>query len=311
MSDEIVIDSNYIKRLAHEVGFDLVGVAPAEPIEHVECFRRYLRDGFNGQMRYLARNVEKRIDPKKLLPGARSVICVAINYYSEPPAAKADRLCGKVARYAWMRDYHDIVKQRLKKLAALIKDAAGSETLLRCCVDTAPVMEKAHAARAGVGWIGKNGLLINEKFGSWLVLGELITDLPLDYDQPINDKCGTCSRCLDTCPTNALVEPYVLDARRCISYLTIESKTKVPDELRGRLNDYLFGCDICQDLCPFNRNPTHATDPELQPNPKWCRIGPDEVLTMTDEQFKRRFAAGSIARTSLEHIKESAQICRR
>ena len=216
-----------IQEFSKKVGFDVVGVASAEAVETGDCVREYLRKGYEGEMGYLAREVDKRIDVRRLVAGARSVVCVGMNYFAETPE-RPEGLCGVVARYARGRDYHEVVKQRLYKLADRIKALAAGSVLTRCFVDTAPLLEKAWAARAGLGWIGKNGLLLNERYGSWLVLGEVVTDLELEADKPCDDGCGDCRACVETCPTEALVEPYVLEARRCISYLTMESRKDNP-----------------------------------------------------------------------------------
>ncbi len=244
-----------IKQWGFDLGFDCVGITSAQPVDnpHIDAFKNYLANGYQGDMQYLSRNIEKRLDVRLLVPGARSVICAALNYYHETPAQNSTRLCGKVARYAWERDYHDVVKEKLHRLADHIRAAVDTPVITRCFVDTAPILEKAYAARAGLGWIGKNTLLLNEKFGSWLVFGEIVTDLELDCDQPVPDRCGDCDLCLHACPTNALIEPRILDARRCISYLTIESKSEVPAELQPKIGNWLFGCDNCQNACPFNQ----------------------------------------------------------
>jgi len=281
-----MIHSFQIKQWAYQLGFDLVAIAPAEPVEYSDAFYEYLARGYQGDMRYLETNPDRRLDPRKLMPGARSVICIAMNYYTPSsgnhscedktsgatsrPAAETTtgKRSGKVARFAWGKDYHDVVRARLRQLAKQIRSAAGSaekKIQLRCFVDTAPLMEKAHAARAGLGWIGKNSLLINERFGSWLVLGEILTDLELEYDRPVADRCGSCRRCLEACPAGALVEPHILEGRKCISYLTIESKTSIPRKLKEQTAEWLYGCDVCQEICPFNENVVVTTIPEFQP----------------------------------------------
>ena len=302
------IDKSLIKSWAYEIGFDLVGIAPAEPSEHGEYLRKYLKCGRHGQMQYLARNVEKRLDPRLLMPGARSIICAAINYFNYLPRKVSDSIqSGRVARYAWFRDYHDIVKDKLKRLAEKIQSVADKPVKLQCCVDTSPVMEKSHAARAGLGWIGKNSLLINERFGSWLLLGEIVTDLQLDYDEPAAPRCGSCTNCLEACPANSLVEPYVLDARGCISYLTVESNEMVDDSLATKMNGRIFGCDICQEVCPFNQNTTVAKIPEFKPQAQWCSLNLAEILALSPEQYEQRFFGSSIARCRREHLVEIAR----
>lgn len=304
------VDSVQIKEWARQLGFDLVGVAPAEPIAHADELRAYVARGYQGQMTYLSGSVETRIDPRKLLDGARSIICTATNYYHETPSGAARRAGGKVARYAWTRDYHDVIGARLKQLSNRIKEAVGGPVHLHWVVDSAPLAEKEHAARAGLGWIGKNGLLINEKFGSWLLLGEIVCDLELSYDEPVRqEKCGACTRCLEACPTGGLIKARVLDARRCVSYLTIEAKGQVGSELAERMGRWVFGCDVCQEVCPFNEQPTPTTDAAMQAEKRWCGLDPTELSTINVEQFRQRFAGSSIARTGVEHLQWVAQNC--
>ncbi|MBN1764403.1 MAG: tRNA epoxyqueuosine(34) reductase QueG [Sedimentisphaerales bacterium] len=301
------MDSQQIKYWGLECGFDLVGIAPAEVVGDEGAFRRYLERGYHGDMVYLGRNVDKRLDPGKLVAGARSIICVGINYYQEDPLDPGPGCRGRVARYAWGRDYHEVLRERLKRLADKIIQASLEDVSLRCFVDTAPLMEKAHAARAGLGWIGKNGLLLNKKFGSWMVLGEIITDMEFEYDEPVSDGCGDCRKCLEACPTRALVQERVLDARRCISYLTIESKLPVPAELESLRADWLFGCDVCQDVCPYNQNVIPARLAEFKPHPDWWRIDLGEILALDEECFHRYFKGSSLGRTDYGHFMEMAQ----
>jgi len=294
--------SDIIKGWAQRLGFDLVGIAPAEPIAYPERLREYLRRGYHGRMAYLGRPVEKRIDPRLLLPGARSIICTGTNYYAPEPACGGVGPFGRVARYAWGRDYHEVIRSRLEELAGRIRHAVSRPVRLGCFVDSAALAEKNHAARAGLGWVGKNSLLVNERFGSWLVLGEIVTDLELACDEPVEDQCGTCVRCLEACPTGALVEPRVLDARRCVSYLTIESREEVPGEFRNKLGDWLFGCDACQEVCPFNEDTPTTRAGEFAARREWCRVGLRELMELDAEQFQRRFAGSSIARADREHL---------
>jgi epoxyqueuosine reductase len=309
MSDTLT--STQIKQWARQLGFDLVGIAPAEPIPHADKFKDFLVKGYHGDMHYLGRHVEKRLDPRLLFPGARSIICTALNYFSESENKRVRHLFGRVARYAWIRDYHEIIKTRLYQLADRIIQESEGVVQWRCFVDTAPLAEKAHAARAGLGWIGKNSLLVNEQLGSWLILGEIVTDLELDYDQPVTDLCGSCDRCLTACPTKALVEPRILDARRCISYLTIESKSPIPDELAPGIGNWIFGCDTCQNACPFNQEPKPTNDPDLQPLKKWQKIDLSTILDMDSEQFKELFADSAILRINLEHLRQVASACQK
>ena len=250
-----------IRARARDLGFDLVGFAPADPLEGAEFYARWLAQGYAGEMEYLLRHRSKRADPAQLVPGAQSVICLGFNYY-QPTADTIDPLRGRIAAYARGDDYHDLLKTRLRELWDFIRqqtpDAEG-----RYYVDTAPVLERELARRSGLGWWGKNTCLINKRAGSHFFLAEIITTLSLEYDTPATDHCGSCTRCMDACPTNAFPEPYVLDARRCISYLTIELKGAIPRPLRAGMGNWIFGCDICQDVCPWNSKAVRASEPSL------------------------------------------------
>ncbi len=243
-----------IKNHAHGLGFDLVGITPAAPSEQADFYAHWLDQGYAGDMAYLARPyaVAKRSDPRQVMPKARSVLMVALNYYQGQVQSPATGQRGRVSRYAWGDDYHILMWGRLDQLAGLIQIEAGKRIFHRRYVDTGPLLERELAARAGLGWFGKNTMLINPQFGSWLFLGALLLDLELDYDAPFEaDRCGSCSRCLRACPTRCILPGRTLDASRCISYLTIELKrAELPAELRPLLGDWVLGCDVCQDVCP-------------------------------------------------------------
>jgi epoxyqueuosine reductase len=253
-----------IKSYAQNLGFHIVKIIPAEPLKDREkkYYKNWLKKGFAGDMEYLYKNLEKRIDINKILPEAQSIICLAMNYYQKAPKIKTN--AGKIARYAWGEDYHIVIKKKLKKLTNFILKnynkfhwpAKKTENIkIKIFTDTAPILERAYAAKAGIGFIGKNTHLITKDYGSWVFLAELAINLKLEYDQPekIPQNCGTCTRCIDACPTKAIVAPYQVDARKCIAYLTIENKTdKIPKELRKKMRDRIFGCDICQEVCPHN-----------------------------------------------------------
>jgi epoxyqueuosine reductase len=255
-----------VKQRARRLGFDLVGIAAAEASRYRDYLRQWLDDGQAGRMEYLSRRFEERVDPKTYVPDAASVICVAINYHVplEPVPPDEAQHHARIARYALGDDYHDLIKDRLWQLCDWLREAVPG-AVARACVDTAPVMEKDLAARAGVGWVGKNTCTIHPQVGSWLVLGEIITSVSLPVDEPAVDRCGTCRRCIDACPTGAIVAPYQLDARRCISYLTIEHRDPIPDEYHDAIGSWLYGCDICQDVCPWNSRAPSAIDRALQP----------------------------------------------
>ncbi len=297
-----------VKHRARELGFDLVGIAPAEPSRYKDYLRSWLDAGGAGSMSYLSNRFEERTDPTAYLPGAASVICVAINYFVplEPPRDGVPRQ-GRIARYALGDDYHEILKARLCALADWLRELAP-EAQTRACVDTAPVMEKELAARAGVGWIGKNTCLLNADIGSWLLLGEVLTTLPLPADSPGIDHCGSCTRCIDACPTGAITEPYQLDARRCISYLTIEHRGEIPAELHEPIGDWLYGCDICQDVCPHNRAAPAATDPALQPRFPGGTLDVSEVLQWEDANYRERLRGSAMKRVKLPQLQRNAKI---
>ncbi|HET9856334.1 MAG TPA: tRNA epoxyqueuosine(34) reductase QueG, partial [Chthoniobacterales bacterium] len=237
---------------ARELGFDSCRVAACAPPAHADKFDDWLREGAHGEMEYMARGKEKRRDPQKILPGAKSVVVLALNYFQgERAIPKAfGAATGKIARYAWGDDYHDVIAAKLDKIDILLREFGGQQ---KCYVDTGPILERDHAAQAGIGWHGKSTMLIDEKLGTWFFLAEILTTLELPVDKPAPDRCGTCERCITACPTGAITAPHRLDARRCISYLTIELKSSIPLELRPLIGDRIFGCDDCLDACPWNR----------------------------------------------------------
>lgn len=301
--------TNAVKQRALDIGFDLVGVAPAEPSRFREYYRRWLDDGRAGTMRYLENRFDERTDPTRYLPGARSVVCVAMNYHFplDTALARADGCPGRVARYALGDDYHGIIKTRLYALADWIRTEFPDARTL-AAVDTAPVMEKDLAAVAGIGWIGKNTCLINPASGSWLLLGEVLTTLAMSPDAPAVDHCGTCTRCLDACPTGAITAPYQIDARRCISYLTIEHRDDIPRELHAPIGDWLYGCDICQDVCPHNQKAPTATDPALQPRFRTGTLDAGAVLDWTDAEYRGALRGSAMKRVKLPMLQRNARI---
>ena len=289
-----------IKDQALKLGFDLVGVAPAAASPELAFFDRWLQAGYAGDMQYLQRNAARRRDIQQVLPGARSVVVCGLNYDTEHPYSTDgdDPERGWVARYAWGGDYHDDMQAKLRQLQGFVADLAPQETASKLYVDTGPVVERVYAKYAGLGWFGKNTCILNKKFGSWVFLGELILSLPLDYDRPALDHCGSCTRCIDACPTDALLEPYVLDSRQCIAYLTIELKGGIPEALRPQMGHHIFGCDICQDVCPWNRKRVFTTAEALQAQPDRVHPSLAELAQLTPEAFKARFR-----RTPLERSK--------
>jgi epoxyqueuosine reductase len=298
-----------IKQHAREAGFDLVGIASAESSRWGGYLRQWLDEGQAGEMQYLSNRFEERTTPQSYLPGAQSIICVALNYHvplkKVPESQRAT--VGRIARYALGDDYHDVMKSRLHGLADWIRQAVpGAQT--RACVDTAPVMEKELAVRAGVGWLGKNTCLINPKIGSWLLLGEILTTLALPTDEAATDHCGTCTRCIDACPTEAITAPYQLDARKCISYLTIEHRDEIPATLRPQIGDWLYGCDICQDVCPHNSKAPATIDSALVPRFPSGTLDVNEILSWSDEDFRSRLRGSAMKRVKLPVLKRNARI---
>ena len=296
-----------IKGQARELGFDLAGIASAERSHYRAYFRQWLDDGQAGTMDYLFRRFDERTDPATYLPGAASVICVAMNYHVplQPLPPQEQPRHGKVARYALGDDYHELMKPRLHALADWIRQRVP-DARTRACVDTAPVMEKELAARSGIGWMAKNTCLINPQIGSWLLLGEIITTLPLPPDEPAADRCGTCRRCIDACPTGAITAPYQLDARKCISYLTIEHRGPIPPELEKATGDWLYGCDICQDVCPWNGHSPAATDPSLHPRFATGSISLAEVLSWGQGEFRSKLSRSAMKRVKLPVLQRNA-----
>ena len=290
-----------VKALALELGFDLVAIGSVDPPEHGQAFTRWVEAGYAGDMRYLERRRDERLDPQRVLPGARSVVCLALNYYQGEPA---DPSWQPVARYAWGRDYHDVITPRLERLAAHLAEASGARS--KAYVDTGPVLERDLAARAGLGWIGKNSLLLHPDLGSWFFIGVLLTTAALDHDEPLPDRCGSCRPCLDACPTEAFVAPYVLDARRCISYLTIEHRGEIDPALHRDMGQWQFGCDLCQSACPWNRKSPVTREASLHPTRPYP--GAEAVARMDEGQFKERFAGTALLRPKASGMRRNAQI---
>ncbi len=281
--------TRFVRDEATRLGFDLVGVTSANPLAAAQYNARWIAQGYAGDMAWLERNLDKRADPRELVPGARSVICLGMYY--DPPATAGERggLTGQISRYARGDDYHEIIKSRLAELWQTFRANAGEGVAGRYFVDTAPVLERELAARAGLGWWGKNTVLINRRGGSYFFLAELITTAELELDEPATDHCGSCTRCLDACPTKAFPEAYVLDARRCISYLNIELKGSIPEPLRHGMGDWLLGCDICQDVCPWNRRSAGTGEAAFHPRPGLDPVDLLELIRMDGVAFNERF----------------------
>lgn len=306
-----------IKTQARTLGFDLVGVASAGPSQYTSFYEKWLAQGYAGEMAYLSRAdaIAKRRDLRLVMPQTRSVVVVALNYYQHPPAyhpfeGSIDQKRGRVSRYAWGADYHKIMWGRLDQLAAFVEENAGQPVAHRRYVDTGPLLERELAARAGLGWFGKNTMLISPAMGSWFFLGVLLLDLILTYDEPFDvDYCGTCTRCIDACPTHCILPGRILDASRCISYLTIEYKHPVlPPALSPLIGDWVFGCDVCQEVCPWNRFSSPTREVAFHPKPGMRALDLDEILEFDDEQFLECFRDSPIKRAKRRGLQRNAAI---
>jgi epoxyqueuosine reductase len=301
-----------IKVAARDFGFDVVGITSAQQLaSDDQAFRDWLERGFAAGMEYMTRRPELHAHPTKLVPYAASIITLAVNYYAtDAPFAHESRY-GRVARYAWGRDYHDVIRPRLETLARRIETLAGRELRYRCFVDAAPLLERAVAARAGLGFFGKNTNLLQAGRGSWFFLAEILVDLDLPTEvSSVKVSCGTCTRCLVACPTAAFAGAYQLDSRRCISYLTIENKGEIPRELREGLGEWVFGCDVCQDVCPFNRFSVDTAWPELEPTEgTGPRLDLDELLSIaSDVEFRKRFSGTPLLRPKRSGLLRNAAV---
>ena len=300
-----------IKQKAFEIGFHKIGIVRAEPLEREgERFKEWLAKSFHASMQWMEREPEKRADPRLIFPEAKSIVVVALNYYT-PHEHDESAEKGKVSRYAWGDDYHDVLKEKLRELLEFIKtvdDSAGG----KICVDTAPVMDKAWAVRAGLGWLGKHSNVITKEFGSWVFLGEILLNLELEYDTEIvEDHCGTCRKCLDACPTGAIVAPYVIDAEKCLSYATIELRSAdLPEQITKNLNNWLYGCDICQDVCPWNRFEKPTEEIRFEPRPGNVSPDLDEIITLSTEDYIEKFRRSPMKRTKLAGLKRNAEALR-
>ena len=305
LTNQIIVEK------ARELGFDLVGFAKAELLtEERERLKEWLEKGYNASMEYMNRNEDKRLDVEHILPGARSVISLAMNYYTDHhhqnemnPFSSAES--GKVSRYAWGKDYHLIMWDKLELLEEELQKIDSSFGCLSY-VDTGPVMDKVWARRSGIGWMGKHSNIITRELGSWIFLATLVTNYEFDFGKPVADYCGSCRACIDACPTKAIVRDYVVDANKCISFLTIENKGEIASEFKDQFDNWLFGCDICQDVCPWNSKfSSVSSEKNFQPaGNKEIRL--DEILEMSGEAFKQRFETSPIKRAKLSGLKRNA-----
>lgn len=300
--------TSLLKESARALGFSYCGVSSATFLEEdAPRLEEWLRRGYQGNMSYLEQHFDKRLDPRLLVPGARSVISLIYNY--APVRALQHQEDLKVARYAYGRDYHLVVKEKLQELMRLLSEQVG-EVNGRAFVDSAPVMERSWAKKSGIGWIGKNSLLLNRSMGSYFFLAELIIDIELEPDGPAKDYCGSCTACMDACPTDAIAEPYVVDGSRCISYLTIELKEAIPQEFSDKMNGWIFGCDICQEVCPWNSFATPHRESQFELNPAIEGTTSREWMEMTEEVFAKVFAGSPMKRTKLNGMQRNVKFVR-
>lgn len=294
--------THLIKTKATELGFSFCGISKAEFLEEeAPRLEAWLKRGYQGKMSYLENYFDKRLDPTLLVPGAKSIISLAYNYFPESELSPGDL---KIAKYAYGEDYHFVIKDKLKIFLEFIQEKIG-DVHGRVFVDSAPVMERVLAKKSGLGWIGKNSLLLNREMGSFFFLAELILDLELEYDGPIKDYCGTCTACMDACPTDAIPEPYVVDGSKCISYFTIELKEEIPEDVKGKFENWIFGCDICQDVCPWNSFAKPHREKRFDPNPKLKDMNTNTWKEITEEVFQQLFRNSAVKRTKLEGLRRN------
>ncbi|SDE44230.1 tRNA epoxyqueuosine(34) reductase QueG [Cellulophaga baltica] len=294
--------SDLIKAEALRLGFLSCGISKADFLaEEAPRLEKWLRNNANGEMQYMENHFDKRLDPRLLVDDAKSVISLTLNYYPEEQQT-SDTF--KISKYAYGQDYHHVIKGKLKQLQEFISEEIG-EVGGRAFVDSAPVLDKAWAAKSGLGWIGKHSNLLTQKTGSFYFIAELIVDLDLTYDHPVTDHCGTCTACIDACPTQAIVQPYVVDGSKCISYFTIELKNEIPQEFQGKFDDWAFGCDVCQDVCPWNRFSKPHQEPLFNPHPDLLSLTKKDWEEITEDVFRKVFQKSAVKRTKFSGLKRN------
>lgn len=303
--NQINSNTKLVKKIAKELGFSSCGISKARFLKEEEKkFQEWLKKGYNGTMKYLEKNFDKRLDPTKLVKGSKSVISLSYNYYPQKKIVQKNNFI--LSKYAYGKDYHIVIKQKLKKFLFKLNEKIGNINA-RLFVDSAPVHERAWAKLSGIGWIGKNSLLLNKHSGSFFFLAEIISDLELKNDYPVTDHCGTCTACIDACPTDAITEAQVIDANRCISYLTIESKKNIPEKYKSKMNNWIFGCDICQDVCPWNKFSKPHSEKEFFPNNNITIMKKNDWKEITLENFNHIFKNSAVKRTKYEGIKRNIE----
>ncbi|MGE8341127.1 MAG: tRNA epoxyqueuosine(34) reductase QueG [Flavobacterium sp.] len=296
------IYSKFIKEEAKRLGFISCGISKAGFLEQeAPRLENWLKKNRNGQMAYMENHFDKRLDPTLLVDDGKSVVSLLLNYY---PDSKQNDESFKISKYAYGQDYHFVIKDKLKEFLHSIQENIG-EVSGRAFVDSAPVLDKAWAAKSGLGWIGKNSNLITQKVGSFYFIAELIIDLELEYDYVVTDHCGSCTACIDACPTQAIVAPYIVDGSKCISYYTIELKENLPEEMKGKFDEWMFGCDTCQDVCPWNRFSKPHSEPLFNPNPELLSFAKKDWIEITEETFKLVFKNSPIKRTKFDGLKRN------
>ncbi|WP_417557978.1 tRNA epoxyqueuosine(34) reductase QueG [Mesoflavibacter zeaxanthinifaciens] len=291
-----------IKTEAKRLGFLSCGISKAQFLEEeAPRLEKWLNKNMHGQMSYMQNHFDKRLDPTKLVEDSKSVISLLLNYYPEQTQTEGSY---KLSKYAYGTDYHFVIKDKLKQLLAFINEEIG-EVYGRAFVDSAPVLDKAWAAKSGLGWIGKHSNLLSQKTGSFYFIAELIIDLELDYDNPTTDHCGTCTACIDSCPTQAIVEPYVVDGSKCISYFTIELKDELPSNMKDKFDDWMFGCDVCQDVCPWNRFSKPHNEPLFNPHPELLSMTKNDWQDITKDVFNKLFKKSAVKRTKFSGLQRN------
>jgi epoxyqueuosine reductase len=305
-----MLTAEAIKSQARALGFDLCGIAPVGDHPELTFFREWLDRGYAGDMAYLKRSADRRADVRHVLPSARTVIVTGTIYNTRRPysieCADPDR--AHIARYAWGDDYHDVIGRRLDQLLGWMREQSPQPFEARAYVDTGPVQERVYAQHAGVGWIGKNTCVINPDVGSWIFLAEIICDLALECDRPAFDQCGTCTLCIEACPTRAIAAPGVLDSTRCISYLTIELKGDIPEEIAGNIGNHIYGCDICQEVCPWNQRAAASADLAWQPRHEWDGVTTTELATRSDEELRAAMRGSAMRRTKVAGLRRNLTV---
>ena len=296
--------SSIIKQEAKRLGFDFCGISKAGFLEEeAPKLESWLKNNRHGKMEYMENHFDKRLNPTLLVDDAKSVVSLLYNYY---PEQTQNTVAPKISKYAYGKDYHDVIKEKLKEFLNTLKEKIGDVTG-RAFVDSAPVLDKAWAKKSGLGWIGKNANLINKQQGSFFFIAELIIDIELDYDGPIQDYCGTCTKCIDACPTNAIVEPFIVDGSKCISYLTIELKDAIPNEFKNKMDNWAFGCDVCQDVCPWNRFSVPHTETDFNNQTGLLNLNNEEWHELTEETFNVIFKHSAVKRTKYKGLKRNLE----